>query len=83
MNQIANNNRSESVSLCNLTQLKRGGSEVTLLQFQKVREGSVESYSRLRGLSSNHPCSDYKISMKGSQLLKFAAQVTHGMVRFA
>lgn len=67
-----------------LIQLQQSDSKLTLVEFQKERSGSVDSYVQLRKLSvvTDDGCvpPDQKIAIKPSQLLKFAIQVVRGMV---
>lgn len=62
---------------------------LTLVEFQKERSGSIDSYVQLRKLSvhsvgtdDGYTAPDQKIAIKPSQLLKFAIQVVRGMVSF-
>ena len=66
--------------------MERGDSQLTLVEFQKERSGSIDSYVQLRKLSlvtdDGYAAPDQKIAIKPSQLLKFAIQVVRGMVSF-
>ena len=58
---------------------------MTLIEFQKERAGSIDSYVQLRNFSlreasPEESCDQPKIAVKASQLLKYALQVTRGMV---
>ena len=59
---------------------------LTLVEFQKERSGSIDSYVQLRKHSlltdDGYTAPDQKIAIKTSQLLKFAIQVVRGMVSF-
>ena len=69
---------------CIYLQVQQSDSKLTLVEFQKERSGSVDSYVQLRKLSivtdDGYVPPDQKIAIKPSQLLKFAIQVVRGMV---
>lgn len=64
--------------------MQKAETQLTLVEFQKERSGSIDSYVQLRKLSvatdDGYVPPDQKIAIKPSQLLKFAIQVVRGMV---
>lgn len=75
---------SYKLQLYNTLQLQQSDSKLTLVEFQKERSGSIDSYVQLRKLSiatdDGYVPPDQKIAIKPSQLLKFAIQAVRGMV---
>ena len=72
-------------NVCIPHQLQKTDTQLTLVEFQLERSGSIDSYVQLRhhsfskGGSPDTP-QDPQIVLKPSQLLKFALQVSRGMV---
>ena len=74
-------------NVCVSYQLQKTDTQLTLVEFQLERSGSIDSYVQLRHRSFSRGGSpdtpqDHKIILKPSQLLKFALQVSRGMVSY-